>query len=71
MQDAVTDMNKRVDQVLIYSPQDDNTPQELAEILRLVVFHTYPPELKTQENLTALFNKLPPNAQRHFQIQDP
>jgi hypothetical protein len=64
-------ITKTVDQALVYAPKPDITTQELSEILRLVVFHTYPPEMKTQENLTALFNQLPTGAQRHFELKDP
>lgn len=62
-------MKKKVNQILIYSPKPDVTAQELSEILRLTMFNTYPPELRTSENLTAIFNQLPENAQRHFQIK--
>lgn len=63
-------MKKTINQQLIYNPKSDITVQEIAEILRLLAFHTYPPELKTQENLTALFNQLPTEAQRHFELKD-
>lgn len=63
-------MKKTIKQTLVYSPKPDITPYELAEIMRLTMFQTYPPELRTAENFTAIFNQLPEGAQRHFQIKD-
>ena len=64
-------MKKRIDQALIFSPKPNATPDEIMEILRLFVFQSYPPELRTQKNLTTLYNQLPENARRHFQVKDP
>ena len=63
-------MNKKVNQVLIYSPQPNPTVEEITEILKLLMYQSYPPELRTDENLTILFNKLPEGAKRHFQLKD-
>lgn len=63
-------MNKKINQVLIFSPQPNATADEIMEILKLFVFQTYPAELRTEENLTVLYNKLPKEAQRHFQLKD-
>jgi hypothetical protein len=64
-------MNKRPDQILIFSPQKGATADEVMEILKLSMFQTYPAELKTNENLTTLYNQLSEGAQRHFTIKDP
>ncbi len=61
---------KNPNQVLIFSPQPNATADEVMEVLKLVMFQTYPAELRTEENLTTLFNKLPANVQRHFQVKD-
>jgi hypothetical protein len=63
-------MTKRPNQVLVFSPQPNATADEVMEVLKLVMFQSYPAELRTEENLTALYNKLPTNVQRHFQVKD-
>ena len=62
-------MNKRVDQVLIFSPQPNATIDDVMQILKLFAFQTYPPELRTRENLTKLYNELPDGTKRHFQVK--
>lgn len=64
-------MSKKVNQIVIFSPQKGATADEVMQVLKLLAFQTYPPELKTETNFTVLFNKLPPEAQRHFQLKDP
>lgn len=64
-------MQKRVEQELIFTPKPGATPDEVMQVLRLVMFQNYPEELRTRENLTTLFNKLPEQAQRHFEVKDP
>lgn len=63
-------MKKKVNQVIIFSPQPEATTDELMQVLKIFAFQTYPPELRTEENLTTLFNTLPEGAQRHFQLKD-
>lgn len=54
--------------ILIYEPQPNATPDEAMQVLSMFVFQTYPPELRTRENMMALFDQLPPSAKRHFKI---
>ena len=61
---------KKVDKVLIFDPKPGATPDEVMEILKLFTFQTYPQELKTKENMMALFNQLPESAKRHFNVID-
>lgn len=59
------------DRILVYDPQPDVTNDEMAALLNMVMFQTYPPELKTRENMLILFDKLPKGAKRHFKIHKP
>ena len=63
-------MKKTPDQVLVFSPQPNATPDEVMQVMKLLMFQTYLAELKTEDNLTALYNKLPDNVQRHFQVKN-
>lgn len=62
---------KRTEQVLIFEPQPNATADEVMEILKLSMFQTYPPELRTKENMMAIFNGLSAGAKRHFKIKNP
>jgi hypothetical protein len=64
-------MNKLPEQLLIFAPQPNATSDEVMQILKLVLFQLYPEELRTQEQLTKLYNELPESAKRHFQIRNP
>ena len=57
--------------IIIFEPKPGATPDEVMQVLRMFVFQTYPPELRTRENMLALFDKLPETAKRHFQIEYP
>ena len=57
--------------ILIFEPKPGATPDEVMQVLRMFVFSTYPPELRTRANMLALFDTLPEYAKRHFQIQYP
>lgn len=61
---------KMKDKVLVFDPKPGATPDEVMEILKLFTFQTYPQELKTKENMMALFNQLPESAKRHFNVID-
>lgn len=56
------------DRILIFEPKPGATPDEVMEVLKLFTFQTYPKELKTRENMMALFDKLSENAKRHFNV---
>ena len=51
---------------LVFSPQLGATPDEIMEILNFLFFQTYPPELKTRENLMPLYDNLSPTAKKTF-----
>lgn len=61
---------KKSNRILTFAPQKGATADEVMEVLKLFVFQTYPPEMRTKENMLALFDKLPENAKRHFQVND-
>jgi len=61
-------MKKEVGQILIYDPKKGASVDDIMQIFRILMFSTYPPELQTDENLTALYNKMPESARRHFRI---
>jgi hypothetical protein len=56
------------DRILVFDPKTGATPDEVMEVLKLFTFQTYPPELKTKDNLMALFDQLPDSAKRHFNV---
>lgn len=64
-------MKPKTDRILIFEPKPKATADEVMEVLRLFVFQTYPPELRTRENMLGLFDKLSPGAKRHFQVKLP
>lgn len=53
---------------IIYSPQPDITIYELALVLKIFTFGTFPNEFKTFPILFGIYESLPPEAQRHFKI---
>ena len=53
---------------LIYSPQPDITIYELALVLKVFTYVTFPAELKTDEMLFIIYDELPNEAKRHFKI---
>ena len=55
---------------LIYSPQPDITIYELALVLKVFTYGTLPSQLKTDEMLFAIYNGLPPEAKRHFRVEE-
>ena len=59
---------KNIGQILIYEPKVGATVDDVMQIFRILMFQTYPASLRTEENLTELYNKLPESAQRHFRI---
>ena len=59
---------KKSNRILTFSPKPGATADEVMEVLKLFVFQTYPPEMRTKENMLALFDKLPEGAKRHFQV---
>ena len=61
---------KKSNRILTFAPKPGATADEVMEVLKLFVFQTYPPEMRTKENMLALFDKLPDGAKRHFQIND-
>lgn len=61
---------KKSNRILTFSPKPGATADEVMEVLKLFVFQTYPPEMRTKENMLALFDKLPEGAKRHFQVND-
>ncbi len=60
--------NPKIDRVLVFEPKSGATADEVMEVLKLFTFQTYPAELKTRENLRTLFDQLPENAKRHFNV---
>lgn len=56
--------------MIIFSPKPGATADEVMQILKLLMLQTYPPALRTQDNLFALYSKLPDSAKRHFKIKD-
>ena len=59
------------DRILIFDPKSKATTDEVMQVLRMFVFQTYPPELRTKENMLALFDQLPSKAKRHFRVENP
>lgn len=57
--------------ILIFKPVPGATPDEVMQVLRMFVFQSYPPELRTRENMLFLFDQLPDSAKRHFQVEFP
>jgi hypothetical protein len=57
--------------ILIFEPQPNATPDEVMQVLRMFVFQSYPPELRTKEKMLTLFDELPTEAKRHFKVQTP
>lgn len=57
------------DRILIFEPKPGATPDEIMEVLKLVVFQSYPPELKTRDTMLGLFDQLSPSAKRHFEVK--
>lgn len=57
--------------ILIFEPQPNASPDEVMQVLRMFVFQSYPPELRTKEKMLSLFDQLPPDAKRHFKVQSP
>jgi hypothetical protein len=57
------------DRVLIFDPKPGATPDDVMQILKLFTFQTYPQELRTKENLMALFDQLPDTAKKHFEVK--
>ncbi len=55
---------------LVFDPQPNPTNEEIMQILKLLMFQSYPPEVRTPDNLMLLFNKMPQSAKRHFQVKD-
>lgn len=55
---------------LVFSPQPNATIDDVMQVLKLVFFQTYPPEIRTSENMMVLYGKLPASAKRHFQLKD-
>lgn len=53
---------------LIYEPQQNATPDEVLQVLKVFTFATYPKHMQTNELLFSLYDTLPPNAQRHFRV---
>jgi hypothetical protein len=53
---------------IIYSPRPDITIYELALVLKIFTFGTLPNELKTMSMLISIYESLPQEAKRHFQI---
>ena len=60
---------KQDNRILIFSPQPNATADEVMQVLAMFAFQTYPPELKTKENMLAIFDKLPQSAKRHFKVE--
>lgn len=55
---------------IIYTPKEDITLYELALVLKLFTFGTLPNELKTMSMLIGIYESLPPEAKRHFKINE-
>jgi hypothetical protein len=60
---------EKITQILIFSPKPNATPDEIMEILKFLFFQTYPPELRTRENMLGVYNQLSEGAKRHFKVQ--
>jgi len=63
-------MEPKSEKILIYAPQPNATPDEIMQVLKLVMFQSYPTMYKTQERLESLYNHLPEGARRHFKLQE-
>ena len=57
--------------ILIFDPQPNATPDQVMDVLKLFVFQSYPPELRTKEKLFEAYKALPRDAQRHFKLESP
>lgn len=55
--------------ILVFDPKPGATPDEVMSVLKLFAFQSYPEQLKTRDNMLALFDTLTPKAKRHFQIK--
>jgi len=62
---------KTDNRIIIFDPKPGASCDEVMQVLRMFVFQTYPPELRTKQNMLALFDQLPPEAKRHFAVQTP
>ena len=62
-------MKPKTDRILIFEPKPGATADEVMDVLKLFVFQTYPPELRTRDNMLGLFDKLPVGARRHFHVK--
>jgi len=61
---------KHNNRILIFDPKPKATADEVMQVLRMFVFLTYLPELRTKENMLAFFDQLPPEAKRHFRVDE-
>jgi hypothetical protein len=55
---------------LIYSPQPNATPDEVLQVLKMFTVTTLPENLRTEANTLAVYESLPENAKRHFQVKE-
>lgn len=63
----VLNMNNEDKRMLCYVPQPNATADELAEVLKLVIFTQQP--YKSKEGLFSIYDGLSENAKRHFTIK--
>ena len=55
---------------LVYLPQPDITTYELALVLKVLTYFTLPLQMQTEGMLFSVYESLPPEAKRHFQIKE-
>jgi hypothetical protein len=61
---------KTDNRILIFDPKPNATADEVMEIMKLSMFQTYPPELRTRENMLDIFDNLSDKAKRHFKAHN-
>jgi len=54
---------------LIFSPQPNATPDEVMQVLKVIIIPLSP--YTTQDLLMETYEALPPEAKRHFRIEEP
>lgn len=55
---------------LIYTPQENATPDEVMQVLKVFTVATLPDGIRTSEAMFQVYDSLPKTAQRHFKIHD-
>jgi hypothetical protein len=55
---------------IIYDPQFPVSAEELAHVLKVFTFTSYPAYLRNDKTLFKIYDDLPPEAKRHFKVNE-